>query len=1676
MKHKKRLAVLGFIFVVVLLLLVLLLLPEKPRTIQADVVALDQVFFWNRLGAVNPAGQIFALAHDVFPDGADESVLANSCAFTACVPGQVHLRAGKRPRPLVLRMNLDDRLQINFTNLLNPAPADAQQPATRSASVRAVGLQLVNNIADDGSNVGANASSLVAPGGTATYTLFAEREGEHVLYSGGAMTGGEGDGGSLSMGLFGAVNVQPTGARWLRSQVIQADMALGAAGATPGGHPILDYGAVYPAGHARAGLPIFDMLQNGKIVHSDLNAIISGPNNGRFPDGTYPPNPVYPDRDQPFREFTVIYHDEIAAVQAFPLFEDQVFSHTLQSVRDGFAHNYGTGGIGSEIIANRLAVGPMRDCTGCKYEEFFLASPTVGDPAQVVDVPANACVGDPLCRATEVLYPDDPSNVHHSYLQDHVKFRVLHAGPKEHHIHHQHTHQWLFSPDSDKSAYLDSQALGPGSSFTMEMVHNGSGNRNQAVGDSIFHCHFYPHFAQGMWSLWRVHDVFEDGSRMLSDGEIVQGTPIPALVPMQSLAMAPMPGAAVTIAPDPLLPNVGGQVQINGKFLREMTAADVATTGNPGYPFWVPSVAGHRPPHPPLETIDDGGLPRHVITGGETLSVQTRLDFTKELESVTALEIADPSPIEQVAMNAHAVRNHASYRPDGTPADFIFNGLPPVAGAPYADPCIDDDGNAVGVPRVYKAANIQLDVIFNKAGWHFPQQRIITLWGDVQDTFDGIRPPEPFFFRANTNDCIEFQHTNLVPNIYELDDFQVRTPTDILGQHIHLVKFDVLSSDGSANGWNYEDGNFSPDEVRERQRAIRAHNACLGDEVNGGDPRDGTFECPVAEAHPFFGAGPNGAFLGATTTVQRWYADDVLNLAGEDRTLRTVFTHDHFGPSTHQQAGLYSGLVVEPQGSTWRNPETGEALGGRTAVGPTGMQTADGGPTSWRADILTADPAASYREFMFEFADFSLAYQKDSHPNLPSGGGPVLPFPWEGVARLPSQGFDNPALAVNPPAKEEAALPVLVQKMQVCPGGVPLPCPEAISAEDVGTMVVNYRNEPVPLRVRDPQNGLQAPGDAGDLSLVFSSQVERADPAFNNQPGFYPPLTSGLQPGDPFTPLLRAYPGDRVQIRSMVGATEEGHNFSIAGIKWLFEPSDINSGWRSSQMLGISEHFEFICPLIGTAAQTGSVADLLYKPGSSVDDLWNGLWGLLRLNREVRSDLLTLPSNPTPGVDPLNTDDFNGPCPNTAPLRKFDVTAVSAQDALPGGTLVYNSRTVNGGPLQDPTAILYLRSADLDGTGQLLPGVPVEPLILRANAGDCIELTLRNKLPSNLPDLAGWATLPFVVENFNNNDVAPSNRVALHPQLLTFDLSKNSGLGFGIVEGPGPVQPGESFQYRWYAGHLRIENNLFVAEPVELGSANLVSSDPIKHPNKGAIGALIIEPLGATWVEETDSRASATVTKPGGASFREFVLQFQNFVNFRFGSDVELPSAQDEEGMIAATESFTAGQAIPNTADAEDAEDSGQKAFNYGSEPFWFRMGFAPDAPLGFTRRLDFTDVLSNSQVGGDPETPIFTAQAGTPVRFRVLHPGGNQRNNVFTIHGHIWEREPYQNGSTVLGSNPFSMWQGARMGVGPSEHFDALLKNGAGGKFKIRGDFLYRDFASFQFDGGLWGIFRVLP
>ena len=131
----------------------------------------------------------------------------------------------------------------------------------------------------------------------------------------------------------------------------------------------------------------------------------------------------------------------------------------------------------------------------------------------------------------------------------------------------------------------------------------------------------------------------------------------------------------------------------------------------------------------------------------------------------------------------------------------------------------------------------------------------------------------------------------------------------------------------------------------------------------------------------------------------------------------------------------------------------------------------------------------------------------------------------------------------------------------------------------------------------------------------------------------------------------------------------------------------------------------------------------------------------------------------------------------------------------------------------------------------------------------------------------------------------------------------------------------------------------------------------------------------------------------------------------------------------------------------------------------------------------DFSNVLS-SAAHGDPATPIFTAKAGMPVRFRVVHPGGHPRNHAFTVFGHDWIISPWNCPlvpkpgdcqSNTLGWNQFSANRiGTSGGIGPARHLNILTQ--AGGAFQVPGDYMYRTQEGFMFGGGLWGIFRVEP
>ncbi len=1836
------------------------------ETVTAQVVALDTAIFANRMGAQLPDAMIFALANDVKPVSTDTT--AKPADWTTWTAGNVELKDYKRARPLVLRINRGQCLEVQFRNLV-AAAAVGSQPTTRAASVHVQGLNWQQNKSDDGSWVGANGSSLSNPGDPVrTYRLYAPEEGPFLLYSAGDVSSASvgtpgagssgGDGGQLQQGMFGSLIVEPATSEHYRSQVSFEDLCLATAGHTwagnvctpPAGARKLDYQAVYPAGHPRAGLPILRMTQavqggGTRLVHSDLTALITGPQAGRFTDATAPgfhEIAASPDRLEPFREFTIIYHEMFRTTQAFSdLYAASQLNKPMESANDNFAINYGMGGIGSEILANRFGRGPAGECLDCKYEEFFLSSWTNGDPAMVVDnqadtnckiqdatkgYPSFACQSSE--KATQAFYPDDPSNVYHGYLRDHTKFRILHGGSDLHHVHHLHAHQWLHSPNSSSGHYLDSQLIGPGAAYTLEIVYDGGGNKNLTVGDSIFHCHFYPHFAAGMWALWRVHDVFEagtqlknypdglpmDDARALPDGEIEKGTPIPAVVPLPTLAQAPLPAPVRLIAD-------GSEVQVCGDGFTNCvsslsTQGDPSKLRNPGYPFFIPGIAGSRAAHPPLdfalacsgsgEPCDsrgadcggtagtcqalDGGLPRHIVAAAPQVNkysstppppnanVATPLinpiDFSKEVLKAEGIGLPeDGTVVEKVAMQFHARRTHPSQTPGGQPADFVTNGRKPQPGAPYADPCIDIDGKVPPALRNvdYWGVDFQTEAVFNKEGWHYPQQRMISLWGDLFD-FLGLngqrKPPEPFFIRANSNDCVHYRLANLIPKTYELDDFQVRTPTDILGQHIHLVKFDVTSSDGSANGFNYEDGTLAPDEVVERINAF--NNGSWKPSIDappstqpltpsfikffGADPScvknptSDACRCKVVEYkegdHTKKGVN-GGHWCGAQATVQLWYVDPTLNDAGQDLTLRTVFTHDHFGPSTHQQAGVYAALVSEPEGSIWHNNETGTRLGDRTSS-QNGVSLKDGGPTSWQAVIETTSKPDSFREFLFAMQDSTLMYRtfpaSVKAPDCPPGTAtcgfcsteptkacsldPTSPIYWETVCTkvvsLPNpqnlknttKGFFAPS-QLQPscnfipgiPARNSLfyqtasgnnsgnvwggvnadltalgwdTYPIMPAPNGLFAGGQAQPAQPEIITLDGATQnfSVNYRNEPIYPRIYS--NGATTPQD---MATVYQSLPRTLPGAVSP---VYPPLTPGVGAGDPFTPLLRANAGDNVQVRMVVGAHQNPHNFTFNGLKWLYEPSNVNSGWRATQTMGISEHFEFLFRVPGpwqaaNDQQSPASTDYLYRPTAARQGQMVGNWGILRAYNTPPTDLFPVPGAQAPALATV--------CPATLmsarcggtdgqghTLRCYDVVAARIQDIFKstGKPLVLNTKL----GWQTPDALLYVLAEDYPKlqSGQAVPGIDpktglAEPLVLRAAAGDCIKVTLKNNIPAGTPLGQGYASAQLPVDvtgqpASNRGLFVPSNTstsVGLHPQLVTYDAAH--GDGFNV--GNNPVQtagPGQSVTYTWYAGTVDGGNYI----PIELGAANLLPADVVNHHPYDLFGALVIEPERATWTTDRNSRASATVTA-GSKAFREQVL-----------------TLQDDGVFFTASEVRQAG--------------GGAGGFNLRTEPL---SGTPPFRTC--TNTSDYSCIFSNQAKCqgvdcGRPQTPIFCAQAGQEARIRLLHPGGAVTNNVFELIGHTFAEEPYTTAAAncqapVTHTNPLasqviqvgnqcpdgnvaigptlSEWKGSRNGHGPANHFDIVIEK-AGGKNGVDGDYLYRTFPAPHVNSGIWGIFRV--
>ena len=350
-------------------------------------------------------------------------------------------------------------------------------------------------------------------------------------------------------------------------------------------------------------------------------------------------------------------------------------------------------------------------------------------------------------------------------------------------------------------------------------------------------------------------------------------------------------------------------------------------------------------------------------------------------------------------------------------------------------------------------------------------------------------------------------------------------------------------------------------------------------------------------------------------------------------------------------------------------------------------------------------------------------------------------------------------------------------------------------------------------------------------------------------------------------------------------------------------------------------------------------------------------------------------------------------------------------------------------------------SFDTAGVASLKSGVKPKPLYLRANAGDCVRVTLRNGLPpSGLPAHTGDAPLPADVGNWPSG-----NRVSIHAGMVKSDVYMSDGTTVGY-NWDQTIKPGDTKVGFWW-----------VDEPLDGSTIPLVDfGDRRGHRHHGLWGGLLVEPKGSTWTDpktgaslagtpdattglitgtKTADAANIKWTKPDGTVevFREFVAGWQDGLNLR----------------------QTDGSAVPISGHVDDPYEMGNRGVNYRTERF---------AP-----RLAFSGAQSNvfsSAVHGDPATPVFRAYVGDPVKFRVLQGQDRGRAHTFLLDGHEW---PNQH------TDPTSMPRSSQDGLLPGRAFTFNLIGGAGGRQRASGDYLWRDgLMANQLNAGLWGLLRV--
>ena len=391
------------------------------------------------------------------------------------------------------------------------------------------------------------------------------------------------------------------------------------------------------------------------------------------------------------------------------------------------------------------------------------------------------------------------------------------------------------------------------------------------------------------------------------------------------------------------------------------------------------------------------------------------------------------------------------------------------------------------------------------------------------------------------------------------------------------------------------------------------------------------------------------------------------------------------------------------------------------------------------------------------------------------------------------------------------------------------------------------------------------------------------------------------------------------------------------------------------------------------------------------------------------------------GPAPLATDPGN-PCPQGAPAKSFDVQAIDLKIPLnrfgdndPAGKMYALSSRISAIRAQEASQVVTSGLRD----------DPIQPLVVRANLGDCVTVT------------------------FSNN--ATGGDYGIHIDGLAFAVGSS---GDSIGRNPSSeVATGGSTTYRFY-----------VPNDVTLEGAHYLHPGPgyraaVDH---GLFGSLAIEPAGSTYRNPTTGAAQISgweadiLPGNGKKAFREAVK-----IMHEVGNDNETVSDKD-------------GVPVPLQDNTTGSYRAGAFALNYRSEPFRNRLLLFPtEKSHGYS-----------SYVFGDPATPMPRGYLADPTKFRILHAGG-EKFHVYHLHGggDRWRANPHEDTTfdyedTGLRKDPpVESSRSQRLdsqSTGPGESYDLEIEGGAGGVQQSSGDFLYHCHIAKHYTSGMWSVWRV--